>query len=390
MRFRNLAATTACLIAFAAPALSQAAEYPQPLPVEPIPAVETLPAKYPASWIFVHDLHFKSILDGRAAVVDVAAENGNLKGQIPVAQFGSLTPSRTRSEIYVAETMYSRLTRGERTDVLTIWDAATLAPKGEIVLPGGKRGQFVTLKNTLQLTNDEKWALLFNFTPGASVSIIDLDERKILNEIQLPGCSLVYPTGPRGFMSLCADGTMTTIQLDASGNAAKTTSSKPFNDIDKDPMFMIPAMVGKTAWFATFQGNIRGIDLSGDVAKHLGQFSIAKPAGGTPEWRPGGWQVLTADASGKLYMLMNPNGREGSHKDGGTEVWVVDPLKKALVLRVALRHHSISVEATQQEKPLLVASRPDGFLDVYDATTGAFIREIGGTANDPMVMTAAH
>jgi methylamine dehydrogenase heavy chain len=43
---------------------------------------------------------------------------------------------------------------------------------------------------------------------------------------------------------------------------------------------------------------------------------------------------------------------------------------------------------TQQEKPLLIASRSDGVLDVYDAATGAFVRSIGGTASDPLVMTA--
>ena len=388
MRRKLSARATALLMGIAFSTTAPAADFPNPLPEEALGTTATLPAKYPASWIFVHDLYFASLLDGRAAIIDVAAENGNLKGMIPVAQFGNLTPAQTKPEIYVGETYFSRGTRGERTDVITIWDTATLAPKGEIILPGGKRGQSVTIKNSLQLTNDEKWALVFNFTPGASVSVVDLDGRKVLNEIGIPGCAQVYPTGKRGFTSLCADGTLSSITLDETGNAAKTTSSKPFNDIDKDPMFMMPAMVGKTAWFVTFLGNFRGIDLSGDTAKVGPAFSITKPAGGQPEWRPGGWQVISADPSGKLYVLMNPAGREGSHKDGGTEVWVVDPAKKALVLQVPLRNHSVSVEVTQRDKPMLVASRPDGLLDVYDAATGTFIHSIGGVSSDPMTMTA--
>lgn len=388
MRRKFLACSAMLMAGIALSTSTLAADFPNPLPEEALGTVATLPEKYPANWIIVQDLHFASLIDGRAAIVDLTAENGNLKGQIPVAQFGTLTPSTTKPEIYVGETFYSRLTRGERTDTITIWDTGTLAPKGEIVLPGGKRGQFVTIKNSLQLTNDEKWALVFNFTPGASVTVVDLEGRKVLGDIGLPGCAQIYPTGARGFTSLCADGTMTSIALDANGAAAKTVTSKPFNDIDKDPMFMMPAMVGKTAWFVTFQGNFRGIDLSGDAAKNLGAFSIAKPAGGAPEWRPGGWQIISADPAGLLYVLMNSAGREGSHKDGGTEVWVVDPKKKALNLRVALQHHAVSVEVTQQEKPLLVASRADGVLDVYDAATGAFVRSIGGTASDPLVMTA--
>jgi methylamine dehydrogenase heavy chain len=367
---------------------SSATDYPQPLPEEPIPAVLELPEHYPDSWVFVHDLHFNSLPDGRAAIVDVGAETSHLRGQIPVAQFGVLLPSTTRGEIYVGETFHSRLTRGERTDVITIWDSGTLTPKGEIVLPGGKRGLFVTLRNAMQLTNDEKWMLVSNFTPGSSVTVVDIDGRRILSDIDLPGCSLVYPTGPRGFASLCADGTMTSIALDAAGKAGPAVTSQAFNDIDDDPLFMTPAMVGRTGWFVSFRGHVRGIDFSGAVAKPLGAFALPKQDGGEPEWRPGGWQVISADRAGLLYILMNPKGSEGTHKDGGTEAWVVDPKAGALVRRIALKNHSLSVEATQQEKPLLVASRPDGSLDVYDAASGAFVRTIVSVAHDPMTMTA--
>lgn len=368
---------------------ASAADFPQPLPEEPVPTVMELPERYPDSWVFVQDLHFNSLPDGRAAIVDVGIPNNNLRGQIPVAQFGNLLPSTTRGEIYVGETFYSRLTRGERTDVITIWDTKTLTPKGEVVLPGGKRGLFVTLRNALQLTNDEKWALVFNFTPGSSVTVVDLAARKILSDIDLPGCSLVYPTGTRGFTSLCADGTMTSIALDAAGKAGPAVTSETFNTIDDDPLFMTPAMVGRTGWFASFKGNLRAIDFSGAAAKDLGGFALPRQDGGEPEWRPGGWQVISADKAGLLYVLMNPKSGEGSHKDGGTEAWVVDPKAKALVRRIALKNHSISIEATQQDKPLLVASRADGSLDVYDAATGAFVRTIVSVVHDPMTMTAA-
>lgn len=379
--------TLAVLMVSASAASAQ--DYPQPLPEEPVPTVAELPVRYPESWVFVHDLHFNSLPDGRAAIVDVAAESNHLRGQIPIAQFGNILPSTTRGEIYVGETFYSRLTRGERTDVITIWDTKTLAPKGEIVLPGGKRGLFVTLRNSLQLTNDEKWALVFNFTPGSSVTVVDLDGRKILSDIDLPGCSLAYPTGPRGFTSLCADGTMTSVALGADGKAGPAVTSQAFNDIDNDPLFMTPAMVGRTGWFVSFKGNLRAIDFSGAAARDLGGFAIPPQAGGEPQWRPGGWQVISADRAGLLYVLMNPKGGEGTHKDGGAEAWVIDPKAKTLVRRIALKNHSVSIEATQQQKPLLVASRPDGSLDVYDAASGAFVRTIVSVAHDPMTMTAA-
>ena len=380
---RAVLALSACMTIVA-----HAADYPQPLPEEPVPATVELPENYPDSWLFVQDLHFNSLPDGRAAIVDVAAENRNLKGQIPVAQFGNVLPATTKSEIYVGETFFSRLTRSERTDVITIWDTKTLAPKGEVILPGGKRGLFVTLRNSLQFTNDEKWALVFNFTPASSVTVVDLDARRVLGDIDLPGCSLVYPTGPRGFSALCADGTMTSIVLDAEGKVASSVTGKAFNDIDDDALYMTPAMIGRTAWFASFRGNLRGVDLSGAAARDLGAFSLPREAGGDPEWRPGGWQVISSDKAGLLYVLMNPHGKEGSHKDGGTEVWVVDPVRKTRIWRIALQNQAVSIEATHQAVPLLVASRADGSLDVYDAGSGAFRRTIAGVAHDPMTMTA--
>lgn len=368
------------------PSLAMASD---PLPAEEIPAVAVLPDPYPASFMLVHDMHSPSLLDARLAVVDVAVDSANYRGQIPVGHFGSVRPSTTRNEIYVAETFYSRRTHGERTDAITIWDKKTLAPVGEVVLPGGKRGQVVTIPGSFQLTNGEKWALLFNFTPASSVTVIDLEARKIVSDIDLPGCSLVYPTGERGFMSLCGDGTMTSIALDAAGRVADTVNSKAFNDIDHDPMFMTPAMVGRTAWFTTFKGGFRGIDLSGAVARDLGGFALPVEKTEAGEWRPGGWQVISAAPDGKLYVLMNPAGKDGSHKDGGTEVWVVDPAAKARTARIPLRNHGVSVEVTAEARPSLVVSRPDGALDVYDARTGTFLREIAQVAIAPLTLFSA-
>jgi methylamine dehydrogenase heavy chain len=362
--------------------------YPEPLPVEPTPAVEQLPADYPDHWMIVQDFHSPSVLDARAIIVDLTAPSRMYKGMVPVGQWGSILPATTKSEIYVAETFYSRLTRGERTDAITIWDKATLEPKGEIVLPGGKRALFVPQRNAFQLTNDENWALVFNFTPASSVTVVDLEARKVLSTIDLPGCMLIYPTGERGFSSLCADGTMLSIALDGQGQPASNVSTATFNDIDDDPFFMMPARIGDTAWFVSFKGTIRGIDLSGRVARDRGAFSLPAEQSPEGEWRPGGWQVVTADGEGRLYVLMNPDGRDGDEKAGGTEVWVMDPEARKRVARISLEAPAISIEATADGKPLLAASRLGGYLDVYDPATGELIRTEPQIASDPLTLVA--
>lgn len=374
--------------AFAAPVLAAETAFPKPLAEESLPSVSKLPAQWPKSWVTIHDFHFNSIVDGRVAVVDTADPVRPLKGLVRAAQFANLIISADRGELYTAETFYSRLTRGERTDAITIWDMETLQPKGEIVMPGGKRQQSVTYPHLFQLTNGGKWALLANFTPAQTVSVIDLAGRKVLGEIDLPGCSQIYPTGERGFTSLCADGSLFSVVLDPSGAVASSKSVLKVQDIDNQALFGTPAMVGKTAWFVSFHGMVQGFDLSGTVAKPLpGMFSIGTAEGGQPEWRPGGWQVINADAAGRLYILMSPYGKEGSHKDGGSEVWVVDPVKKARLARIALKGQTAAIAVTREATPHLVAARADGVIDIFDAATGAFVRTLGASvAANPILI----
>ena len=223
---------------------AHAQSFPQPLPVEEIPAVVSLPNPVPTSWLYVHDLFFNSILDGRVVLVDPSNVGTPVKAQVRASQFGSFIANDRRGELYTAETFYSRLTRGDRTDAVTIWDRATLEPKGEILLPDGKRGQSVTQPATFQLANEGQWALLWNFTPASSVTVLDLEGRKILSEVDTPGCSLIYPTVQRSFYTLCGDGGLTSFSLKPDGSIARQSTSKPFNQIEADPMFMMHAKVG--------------------------------------------------------------------------------------------------------------------------------------------------
>lgn len=376
--------------AVAAPAGTGAKAFAAPLAEEPIPAVGKLPAQWPAGWVLVHDFHFGSILDGRVMLVDTGAAQRPVRGMVRAAQFANMLVSPRRGEVLTSETFYSRLTRGERTDVVTIWDMATLQPKGEIVMPGGKRQQSVTYPQLFQFTNAEKWALVANFTPAQSVSVLDLDARKIIAEIDLPGCAQIYPTGERGFSSFCADGSLLSVKLGADGQAVSSRTVENIHDIDNQPMFGTPAWQGRTAWFVSYRGRIQGFDFSGEVGRALpGAFDLGTAEGAAPEWRPGGWQVIAADGAGRLYVLMSPNGREGSHKDGGTEVWVADPATRARVARIPLRGLASAIGLTREARPQLVVARADGVIDVHDAASGAFVRSLGtaGGAN-PILITA--
>lgn len=383
----SMASTSLSPAAAAAPAKPP---FPKALPEEPIPSVANLSAQWPATWVLIHDFHFNAIVDGRVYVVDTAATDRPIKGIVRAAQFANMLVSPRRGEVLTAETFYSRLTRGERTDAVTIWDMATLQPKGEIVLPGGKRQQSVTYPQLFQFTNAEKWALVANFTPAQSVSVLDLDLRKVISEIDLPGCAQIYPTGARGFTSLCADGSLFSVKLGPNGEAVSSKTIEKVQDIDNQPLFSTPAWIGATAWFVSFRGQIQAIDFSGDVARPVpGSFNVGSADGGAPEWRPGGWQVIATDGVSKLYVLMSPNGREGSHKDGGTEVWVLDTVAKARISRIPLRAVATAISLTKEAVPHLVVARGDGEVDIHDAASGAFIRSLGNAGgSNPILITA--
>ncbi|RMF08427.1 MAG: amine dehydrogenase, partial [Alphaproteobacteria bacterium] len=244
-----------------------AADFPEPLPAETVPNVLALPESYPKTWIFAHDANFFSLVDGKVVILDVAAQTRQYKGQIGAGQFATFLQATTRPELYVAETFYSRRIRGERTDAITIYDTASLQFKDEIILPGGKRGQSVTQKNSFRFTDGERLGLIFNFTPAASVTIVDLPARAVLNEIQIPGCSLIYPTGQRGFSTLCGNGKMVSFVLDEAGREAGRYETEAFNDIDGDPLFMKAARIGGVSYFVSFKGRVQPVDLSGARAK---------------------------------------------------------------------------------------------------------------------------
>lgn len=355
------------------------------LPAEKIPNTVTLPEKYPSTWVFAHDANFASLLTGRVVILDVAAETQEYKGALDAAQFATFIESSTRNELYVAETFYSRGTRGERTDAVTIYDKATLKVIDEVVLPGGKRAQIVTNKFAMRLIDDDSLLLVFNFTPASSVTVIDVASRKILNEIPVPGCSMIYPSGKRGFSTLCGNGDLQNFVLNEEGAVKTQGRTDKLFDIDADPLFDKPAYINDIAYFPSFLGDIQAVRMSAKPKK-LDRWSLLNETDASENWRPSGWQIISADQT-YLYVLMQRNGELGSHKYGGEEVWVIDPKKKKRLRRVPLINGGFSIQAVSGGEGYLVVTEPGMDISVYDLE-GQHLRVIGGAAAMPLILHA--
>ena len=312
----------------------------------------------------------------RIELRDVGTDARTVEGQLQARDSATLLVPEHRPELYVADTVWSRYTRGTRTDFITVYDKKTLNPIGEIVLPGGKRALITAMQGMFAFTDHERMALVFNFTPASSVTVVDLINRKVLDSIDIPGCSLIYPSGERGFSTLCASGTILSVALDAQGMAAARTESARFNDLDKNPLFTTSAAIDGVEYFPTMLGDMQPIDMRGEQAKVLPSWPMVSPQEREAHWRPSGWQLIASDGQKRLYVVMQANAQEGSHKDPGTEVWVFDAVKKTRVDRLRLVRPGSSIALTHGAAPLLIVQTSDR-IDVYDPKTGSLIRSLG-------------
>jgi methylamine dehydrogenase heavy chain len=376
---KTVEVTLATVLALSPLAGNAADDRPPPLPIEPTGIVETLPKAYPESWFLVHDASFFHMSDGKVYVIDAVAETlpEQVKGLFNVVLMGNITQSAKRSEIYATETFHERGTRGRRTDLVTIWDMETLSPLGEVVYPEPKRFMGMPQRYAMLLMNDERWLAVANFSPATSVTLIDLDKREIIQEIPTPGCTFVYPTGPLGFSSLCADGRFLSTELAADGSVKKQTRTDAFFSSDDTPIYERPAVIGDMAYFPSIAGLVHPVDISSGVAKVGEPWHLVPEDERGQKWAPAGIALIDRDDLGRFYIIMHPDAVEASYQGGGPEVWVYDPAKKQRVLRIPLQEWGLSLAVSRGEKPLLMVTNPtDMSLEMYDGLSGEFMRKI--------------
>lgn len=166
-------------------------------------------------WVWVPDrlLAHSLLFDG---------DSGDVLGMID-SQF-VLTPqapliSPERGEIYSVDVDYARGNRGDRIDYLTIYDLNTMALSGEILFPT----QASTANTSIAYSSriGTRFIGVFNQFPATSVSILDLETRKFVEEIGISGCAGIYEIDERRFATLCGDGTVVVVELREDGRLAR-------------------------------------------------------------------------------------------------------------------------------------------------------------------------
>lgn len=271
------------------------------LPAEELGQV-TLPFPPEPHRAYVVDVEFENMIATRVTVID--PDNKRMLGMLSTGGMAPMVPSRDQKRLYTADTYWSRYVRGTRTDMLTAWDSSTLSPLWEVEIPP-KRANSITERYALTTSSDDRFVYIYNFTPSTSVTVVDVQARKAVNEIAISGCILNYPVGARRFASLCGDGSLQVLTLDDNGKEVSRHQTPMF---DPNQVKMVERAVAKgdTYYFTTTEGVVHPVDLSGDKPKFLPTWSLVSEDEKKAGWAPGGWQMMAlAPQLDRLYVLMH-------------------------------------------------------------------------------------
>ena len=334
---------------------------PPELPAETLTG--TTLASAPSERIYVADVAIAHITDGRLRVF--GARDGKLLGMVNTGFAGNFALSARSDEVYVATTYLSRGGRGDRADVLEVWDSGTLGLKYEVLLPP-HRAQALNYRGLVRASANGRFVLVQNATPATSVTVVDLAQRKVASEIATPGCWGVWPIGNSNrFATLCGDGKMVTITLDDAGQATDRAASDKLFDADQDPWFHHAEVVGERMFYVSFKGVLNELDLSGPAARLLRSQSFVDAAAAKAGWRPGGYQAFAVTPDGRqMVVAMHDKGSEGTHKMPAKSLWVVDTATGQRTARLP-GHASASLTFSHNGQRLQALDGMTGALNVW-------------------------
>ncbi|MFO1248711.1 MAG: amine dehydrogenase large subunit [Alphaproteobacteria bacterium] len=274
------------------------------IPQAEVPSVATLGPVQP-HWVFVNRGNGQDgtrIFDG---------DTGKMKGLVNMYGQDSFSFDPLGKNFYVAQTLWSKVDRGTRQDMLLAYDVTTLKLTSEIAIPG--RMLIGNRTHNLVITADGKKALIYNMQPSSSVNVVDLEKRAFESKIELPGCATMFTNTINGFSALCSNGTLATVAMD--GAKPVITRSAPFFNATEDPIFdtsIIDPKTGK-ATLISYSGLITPVTLGATpkigASWSLQQAAFMRKGTYTPmdvNWMPGGRQPIAVHhATGRIYVLMH-------------------------------------------------------------------------------------
>ena len=112
-------------------------------------------------------------------------DTGKMRGMVNMYGQDSFAFDPLGKNFYVAQTIWSKLDRGTRQDMLLAYDVRSLKLVAEIPIPG--RMLIGNRTHNLVITSDGKKALIYNMQPSSSVNVVDLDKTRLRAEDRAAG-----------------------------------------------------------------------------------------------------------------------------------------------------------------------------------------------------------
>jgi methylamine dehydrogenase heavy chain len=323
------------------------------LPMEELGQHETMPSRHERNIVTISDAQIPHSTDGRVHFVDV--DNGNYLGALNTGYwYSGVVLPKTRNVILSPEIYFAHGSRGKRTDIVAFYDPKTLQVIDEVEIPS-KRMTAVKPQATSVLSDDEKFLLVLNLTPATSVSVVDLDKREFVTEIDIPGCTYLYPVGNREFNTICADGSFMGFTLTDEGQLAEQVRRDPVFDPYSDPITNGGVRVGQT-WYHLSQGsNVHAFTTTDGKVNAEKPWPLVSEDEREDDWRIAGMQHLAIHhESRKLYALMIQGGPE-MFEDPAEELWVFDLDSHERVQVIEFEHPALFFNISQESNPQVYA-----------------------------------
>ncbi|MEZ6001113.1 amine dehydrogenase large subunit [Hyphomonas sp.] len=300
---------------------------------------------------------------GAGAVTILSADDLSYKGNFATGMTTQFFLGPDAAVGYVASAFPERITYGPVKAYFQKFDVNTLETTQEIEIPP-QFAQTQAQQPGMSISADGKWAYIQNATPATSVTVLDLKAGTVASEIPNPGCWGIY-LAEKGlkFSSLCGDGTMLTVELNSKGKLKNQAYSDPIFDVDADPLYVHSQRIDGNLVFTTYGGTFVTVSDKGKKATVLDSWSYTDGIEG--DWAPGGYEILAYnEPNGIMFVPMHPDAKDGSHKNGATELWAIDMKAKTVLYRSYVEHMTHIAVTDDAEAPVLFGVNSHGG-DVY-------------------------
>ncbi len=308
-------------------------------------------------------------------VMPVDGNTGAYLGTIDTGLLPIPLPSPKDGTLYIVDTKFGLFSRWDKDDFISIYDPQELKPKEQklIDIPNTRSGAMSHIGGS-SISNDGKYIYSYQFAPTNAVVVVDVEQQKTLNTIEVSGCWYVYPVGEKRFASRCRDGSIVVVTHDDAGKETARVQSKQIHDPVEEPTYNSPAYDQLTGqmYLVSYWGKAFHVDLSGAEPVIGESFDLTTEEERKDNWNPGGWQPIDFHTqSGQLFVLMDQRAK-WAHTSESRFVWVYDVKTKKKVKSIDLSHEAACLAVDRADAPYVYALSSHGrTLDIYDVASGA-------------------